>query len=108
MDNTVEKLVSLCKRRGFIYQSSEIDDLDNLMKKNSVTGYIGFDSTNYGQQLAYDVCKRSIEKFNSDIEIKKLVKQDLVEKKLFWREDNSGVTEFTYTRFLVPYLNNYG
>ena len=24
MDNTFEKLVSLCKRRGFIFQSSEI------------------------------------------------------------------------------------
>ena len=23
--------------------------------------YVGFDSTNYGQQLAFDVCKKSIE-----------------------------------------------
>ena len=69
--------------------------------------YIGFDSSNYGQQLAFDVCKRSIEKFNKDIEVIKLVKQDLIDQKLFWREDKTGATEFTYTRFLVPYLNNY-
>ena len=69
--------------------------------------YVGFDSTNYGQQLAFDVCKKSIEKFNKDIEVIKVVRQDLIDKKLFWREDKTGVTEFTYTRFLVPYLNNY-
>ena len=69
--------------------------------------YVGFDSTNYGQKLAYDVCKRSIESLNSDIEVIKVVKKDLVDKKLFWREDKTGVTEFTYTRFLVPYLNEY-
>ena len=28
--------------------------------------YIGFDSSNYGQQLAFDVCKRSILKMCSD------------------------------------------
>ncbi len=69
--------------------------------------YVGFDSTNYGQQLAFDVCKKSIEKFNKDIEIIKVVRQELIDQKLFWRKDNTGVTEFTYTRFLVPYLNNY-
>ena len=31
--------------RGFIYQSSEIDELDKLMCKKSIAGYIGFDST---------------------------------------------------------------
>ena len=69
--------------------------------------YIGFDSTNYGQQLAFDVCKKSIEKYNKNIEVIKLVKKDLEDQGLFWRKDTTGVTEFTYTRFLVPYLNNY-
>ena len=32
--------------RGFIYQSSDIDELDLLMKKKSITAYIGFDITN--------------------------------------------------------------
>jgi len=31
--------------RGFIYQSSDIDSLDNLMTKKKITGYIGFDIT---------------------------------------------------------------
>ena len=31
--------------RGFIYQSSDIEKLDDLMFKNSITGYIGFDIT---------------------------------------------------------------
>ena len=69
--------------------------------------YIGFDSTNFGQELAYEVCKRSIRKYNENVEVIKIVRKDLIDKKLFWREDNTGVTEFTYTRFLVPYLNNY-
>jgi len=72
--------------------------------KNSV--WIGFDSTNYGQELAYQVCKRSIQKYNHTIEINKLYKKEL-EQKGFNRPDKTGVTEFTYTRFMVPYLNNY-
>jgi len=31
--------------RGFIFQSSEIDKLDNLISKKKITGYIGFDIT---------------------------------------------------------------
>jgi len=31
--------------RGFIYQSSNIEDLDNLMFKKKITAYIGFDIT---------------------------------------------------------------
>lgn len=69
--------------------------------------YIGFDSSNYGQKLAYEVCKRSIEKYNKDIKVNCLIKKELEEKGLFDRDDNTGATEFTYTRFLVPYLNNY-
>ena len=33
-------------RRGFIYQSSEIEELDSIISKKSITGYIGFDITN--------------------------------------------------------------
>lgn len=69
--------------------------------------YIGFDSTNYGQKLAYEVCKRSIRKYNEKIFINKLVKKELEESNIFKRLDNTGATEFTYTRFLVPFLNNY-
>ena len=31
--------------------------------------YIGFDSSNYGQQLAFTVCKRSMLKYNSNLNI---------------------------------------
>ena len=31
--------------RGFIYQSSEIENLDKLMSKKNIVGYIGFDIT---------------------------------------------------------------
>lgn len=69
--------------------------------------YIGFDSSNYGQEIAYKVCKRSLLHHNPNLKIHKLVKKELEEKGLFNRNDNSGSTEFTYTRFLVPHLNNY-
>ncbi|MDC0195068.1 tyrosine--tRNA ligase [Alphaproteobacteria bacterium] len=32
-------------KRGFIYQSSDIEDLDNIISKKKITGYIGFDIT---------------------------------------------------------------
>ena len=31
--------------RGFIYQASDIENLDNLISKKNITGYIGFDIT---------------------------------------------------------------
>jgi len=33
------------KERGFIYQYTEIEDLDEIMSKNKISGYIGFDIT---------------------------------------------------------------
>ena len=38
--------------------------------------FIGFDSSNYGQELAYKVCERSIKKYNKTIIIHKLNKKD--------------------------------
>jgi lipopolysaccharide biosynthesis glycosyltransferase len=71
--------------------------------------YTGFDSSNDGQMLASNVCNRSLLKNTTyDIEIITLVKSDLEKQGLFYRNyDASASTEFTYTRFLVPYLNNY-
>ena len=72
--------------------------------------YIGFDSSNYGQQIAWEICKKSILKNCSDISkinIIKLEKKKLIEHGIFKRTDKDGATEFTYTRFFVPYLNNY-
>ncbi len=33
------------KSRGFIYQSTDLEELDKLMNKTKITGYIGFDIT---------------------------------------------------------------
>jgi len=35
-----------------------------------ITIYIGYDSSNYGQQLAHDVCKKSIQKYNLILKLK--------------------------------------
>ena len=73
-----------------------------------ITVYIGYDSSNYGQELAFEVCKRSLLRFNKNLKIIKLDRKELKNKKLYLREnDNDGSTDFTYTRFLVPFLNNY-
>lgn len=72
-----------------------------------ITLYIGFDSTNYGQELAYEVCKRSVLRFTKNVKIVKLDKNELQKKKIYTRQNDDGSTEFTYTRFLVPFLNNY-
>ena len=69
--------------------------------------YIGFDSSNFEQQLAFDVCKKSMLKYNNNLNIFGLYLKDLKSDGLYYRDDDTGSTEFTYTRFLVPYLNNY-
>jgi len=69
--------------------------------------FIGFDSSNYGQQLAYNACVNSIRKYNKTIDLQPVIRKELIDKKLFKRKDNDGSTEFTYTRFLVPFLNKY-
>lgn len=73
--------------------------------------YIGFDSRNDGQKLAYEICKKSIlenTKYPDKLKIIPLVKKELEAKNIYYREnDQLASTEFTYTRFLPPYLNNY-
>lgn len=75
---------------------------------NIINFYVGYDSSNYGQTLAYDICRRSIIiNASENINIIPLKKKNLEELGIFYRNDSTGSTEFTYTRFLVPYLNNY-
>lgn len=72
--------------------------------------YIGFDSSNYGQTLAYEVCRKSIIKNTklNNLEIYPLKKKELSEKNYYYRKnDELASTEFTYTRFLAPFLSNY-
>ena len=74
----------------------------------NLTIYVGFDASNDTQKIAHDVCVRSIQKYNNKIKIISLVKSELTSKGYFYREnDPKASTEFTYTRFLVPFLNNY-
>ena len=70
--------------------------------------YIGYDSSNYGQEVAYRVCKRSIENYNKAVEIFPIKLKELRAANVFNRPlDSRQSTEFTYTRFLTPYLARY-
>jgi hypothetical protein len=72
---------------------------------NKLKIFIGWDSR---EVIAYDVCKYSILKYSPNIEIIPLKQYELRERGIYWREeDKKASTEFTLTRFLVPYLCNY-
>ncbi len=67
--------------------------------------YIGYDSR---EDLAYQVSKFSILNKSNEIDVHPLKLNELREKKLYWRdEDKLGSTEFTFSRFLIPELNDY-
>jgi lipopolysaccharide biosynthesis glycosyltransferase len=83
--------------------------------KELVKIFIGYDSRNLGQRMALEVCKRSI-LANSppvsiseyQLEIAPLSLSDLRHRGYYWRpEDPKASTEFTYSRFLVPFLTDY-
>tara|TARA_R100001509_G_scaffold161084_2_gene129779 strand:+ start:794 stop:1471 length:678 start_codon:yes stop_codon:yes gene_type:complete len=67
--------------------------------------FIGWDSR---EDIAYQVAKHSILKHNSNIEVYPLKLYELREKGIYTREDDKkGSTEFTISRFLVPFLSGY-
>ena len=69
--------------------------------------YIGWDSR---EDIAFQVCEHSIRRRSSeyDATVIPLKQQELRDRKLYWRDvDKLSSTEFTITRFLVPYLNDY-
>ncbi len=67
--------------------------------------YIGYDSR---EDLAFQVSKFSLLKKSENISVHALKLIELREKKFYWREeDKLGSTEFTFSRFLVPELNNF-
>ena len=68
--------------------------------------YIGYDSK---EDIAYRVCKYSIlKRSKANIKVTSLKLYELVTNKLYFRAiDPLASTEFTYSRFLVPVLNNY-
>ena len=68
--------------------------------------FIGYDSR---EDIAYQVCRESLAR-NSSIwlDIKPIKIQDMRERNLYWREnDPLSSTEFSFTRFLTPYLAGY-
>ena len=74
--------------------------------KDLITVYIGWDSR---EPIAAEVCKHSILKHTSiPVNIVMLKQDELRERGVYTREiDKLASTEFTFTRFLVPVLNNY-
>ena len=67
--------------------------------------YIGWDSR---EDIAYQVCEHSILRRSSNTSVTPLKQSVLRDSKLYWRgRDKLASTEFTFTRFLVPYMNNY-
>ena len=71
-----------------------------------VNFFIGYDPK---EDIAYRVCKYSLLKRSSNnVNVMSLKLDELVAKKLYTRPiDPLASTQFTYTRFLVPLLNNY-
>ena len=68
--------------------------------------FIGYDNR---EDIAYQVCRESLAR-NSSIwlDIKPIKIQDMRERNLYWREnDPLSSTEFSFTRFLTPYLAGY-
>ena len=72
------------------------------MQPQSNKIYIGYDSRH---PIASKVCEYSLRKHSKDLDIELLKLSDL--EQLYWREYKDQSTEFTYTRFLVPYLQDY-
>lgn len=68
--------------------------------------FIGWDSR---EDIAYQVCKNSILRRSSlPVDIIPIKQSELRQSGLYTREvDSLSSTEFTFTRFFVPYLNNY-
>lgn len=67
--------------------------------------FVGYDSK---EDIAYEVCKYSIMKRSPGVQVEPLIQSELREKNIYTREiDLLSSTEFTFTRFLVPYLSEY-
>lgn len=67
--------------------------------------YVGYDSR---EDIAYQVCKHSIIRRDPGATVKPLKQKEMRESGLYIREiDKLASTEFTFTRFFIPYLQNY-
>jgi len=68
--------------------------------------YIGWDSR---EDIAFQVCKRSLETYSSiPLYIVPIRQNDMRQRGIYWRgPDSLSSTEFSFTRFLTPYLAGY-
>lgn len=68
--------------------------------------FIGYDPR---EEVAYQVCRESLARQSSTLlNIQPIKQSEMREKNLYWREkDALSSTEFSFTRFLVPYLAGY-
>ena len=67
--------------------------------------FVGYDPR---EDIAYQVCKHSIQRRNRDVEVRPLVQKELRDAGWYTRPvDKLASTEFTFTRFLVPELMNF-
>lgn len=71
----------------------------------SIPVYVGYDSR---EDIAYQVCKHSIVRREPGATVKPLKQKEMRDSGLYTREiDKLASTEFTFTRFFIPYLQNY-
>jgi lipopolysaccharide biosynthesis glycosyltransferase len=71
----------------------------------SLPVYVGYDSR---EDIAYQVCKHSIIRREPGATVKPLKQKDMRDSELYTRDvDKLASTEFTFTRFFIPHLQNY-
>ena len=67
--------------------------------------FVGYDTR---EDIAYQVCKHSIESRSKDVNVRPLKQQELRDAGWYTRPiDKLASTEFTFTRFLIPELCNF-
>ena len=67
--------------------------------------FVGYDPR---EDITYQVCEHSIKRRNKDVDVVPLKMKLLRESGIYTREiDRLASTEFTFTRFFIPYLQNY-
>ena len=67
--------------------------------------FVGYDPR---EDITYQVCEHSIKRRNKDVDVVPLKMKLLRESGIYTRGvDRLASTEFTFTRFFIPYLQNY-
>ena len=66
--------------------------------------FVGYDAR---EDEAWEVCRYSILKHCPEAIVRPIIQQELRKKKIYTRKKDNASTEFSLTRFLVPYLVDY-